>query len=69
MLSFVKSPTALVGNDIDHRTVLQKLLYGADPCAFYRHPEVQSKELIWTVSGQFFFSPGLPAIRNKDSYV
>lgn len=59
MLSFAKSPSAPVGNDIYHRTVLQKLLYDADPCAFYRDPEVQPKELIWTVSGQLFFSPGI----------
>lgn len=49
MLSFAKSSAALVGNDIYHRTMLQKLLYDADPCAFYRDPEVQSKKLIWTV--------------------
>lgn len=50
MLSFVKSPTALAGNDIYHRTMLQKLLYDADSCAFYRYPEVQQQQkLIWTV--------------------
>lgn len=49
MLGFAKSPTAVVGDDIYHRTMLQKLLYAADPCAFYRDPEVQPKKLIWTV--------------------
>lgn len=34
MLSFAKSPTAAVGDDIYHRTMLQKLLYAADPCTF-----------------------------------
>lgn len=67
MLSFAKSPSALVGNDIYHRTVLQKLFYDADPCAFYIDPEVQPKEFIWTVSGQLCFGPGLSALRNKDS--
>lgn len=47
--NFAKSPTALVGKDIYHRTMLQKLLYDADPCAFYRDPEVQPKILTWTV--------------------
>lgn len=65
MLSFAKSPSALVGNDIYHRTVLQKLLYDADPCDFHIDPEVQPKEFIWTVSGQLCFSPGLSALRNK----
>lgn len=59
------SPTALVGNDIYHRTMLQNLLYDADPCAFYRDPEVQPKKK--KESGQLCFSPGLPAITNKDS--
>lgn len=48
MMSFAKTPTPPVGNDIYHKTMLQKLLYDADPCAFYRHSEVQPKKLIWT---------------------
>lgn len=47
MLSFTKSPTAAVGDDIYHRTTLQKLPYAADPCTFQRDPEVQLKKLIY----------------------